>query len=193
MNLEFSRQIFEKYSNIKFHENPSSGSRAVTCGRTDGRSWWSWQSRFAILRKRQKCGLLLPPLVGKWEALLHLFRSLCYTQHTVLCSLMACRFISNCVCLCDWLVLWYDTVCLCVMVLVLVPTSQRSPFWGTVYTSLRSCMRKSSSTPLWLLETRIYCGSVSCQRQIREGCRGKGESVPAVPKMKVQCGMLERT
>jgi hypothetical protein len=27
MKLEFSRQIFEKYSNIKFYENPSSGSR----------------------------------------------------------------------------------------------------------------------------------------------------------------------
>jgi hypothetical protein len=32
--LEFSRQIFEKYSHIKFHENPSSGSRVVPCGRT---------------------------------------------------------------------------------------------------------------------------------------------------------------
>jgi hypothetical protein len=36
MKLEFSRQIFEKFSNIKFHENPSSGSR-VPCGRPDGR------------------------------------------------------------------------------------------------------------------------------------------------------------
>ena len=36
MKLEFSRQIFEKYSNIKFHENPSGGIRAVPCGRTDG-------------------------------------------------------------------------------------------------------------------------------------------------------------
>jgi hypothetical protein len=27
MNLEFSKQILEKSSNIKFHENPSSGSR----------------------------------------------------------------------------------------------------------------------------------------------------------------------
>ena len=35
MQLEFSRQFFEKYSNIKFHENPSSGSRVVPCGRTD--------------------------------------------------------------------------------------------------------------------------------------------------------------
>jgi len=33
--LEFSRQIFEKYSNVKFHENPSGGSRVVSCGRTD--------------------------------------------------------------------------------------------------------------------------------------------------------------
>jgi hypothetical protein len=33
--LGFSRQIFKKYSNIKFHENPSSGSRVVPCGQTD--------------------------------------------------------------------------------------------------------------------------------------------------------------
>jgi len=35
MNLEFSHQIFEKYSSVKFHENPSSVSRAVQCERTD--------------------------------------------------------------------------------------------------------------------------------------------------------------
>jgi len=35
MKLEFSRKIFEKSSNTKFHWNPSSGSRAVPCGRTD--------------------------------------------------------------------------------------------------------------------------------------------------------------
>jgi hypothetical protein len=33
MKLESSRQIFEKYSNIKFHKNPSS-----ECGRTDTHS-----------------------------------------------------------------------------------------------------------------------------------------------------------
>ena len=27
MKIEFSKQIFEKYSNFKFHENPSNGSR----------------------------------------------------------------------------------------------------------------------------------------------------------------------
>jgi hypothetical protein len=34
MKFEFSRQIFEKSSNIKFHENLSSGSGVVQCGRT---------------------------------------------------------------------------------------------------------------------------------------------------------------
>jgi len=38
MKLEFSRQIFEKSSSIKFHGNPSNGSRVVPCGRTDGRT-----------------------------------------------------------------------------------------------------------------------------------------------------------
>ena len=31
MQLEFPNQIFEKYSNIEFHENAFSGSRAVQC------------------------------------------------------------------------------------------------------------------------------------------------------------------
>jgi len=34
MKIEFSRQIFEKYSNVKFRENPCCGSRVVPCGRT---------------------------------------------------------------------------------------------------------------------------------------------------------------
>ena len=34
MKLEFPRHIFEKCSNIKFHENPSSGSWSVPCGQT---------------------------------------------------------------------------------------------------------------------------------------------------------------
>jgi hypothetical protein len=35
MKLEFSRQILEKYSNIKFHEILSSRGRVVACERTD--------------------------------------------------------------------------------------------------------------------------------------------------------------
>jgi hypothetical protein len=38
LKLEFSRHIFEKYSNIRFHWNLSSGSRVVSCGRTDRRT-----------------------------------------------------------------------------------------------------------------------------------------------------------
>ena len=37
MKLEFSRQFFEKHTNIKFHENTSTGSRVVPCGETDRR------------------------------------------------------------------------------------------------------------------------------------------------------------
>jgi len=46
MKLEI-RQIFEKFSSTKFHENPSSVSRVVPCGRTDRKrerdrqTWWS--------------------------------------------------------------------------------------------------------------------------------------------------------
>jgi hypothetical protein len=36
--FEFSRQIFEKFWNIKFHKNPSSGSRVVPYGQTDGQT-----------------------------------------------------------------------------------------------------------------------------------------------------------
>jgi hypothetical protein len=36
MELEFSRQICEKYSNMKFNENPYSGSRVVPRGRING-------------------------------------------------------------------------------------------------------------------------------------------------------------
>jgi len=49
MRLEFSTQIFEKYSNIRFHENPSNGSLAVASGRTDRQTLIYWPL-FAMLR-----------------------------------------------------------------------------------------------------------------------------------------------
>jgi hypothetical protein len=36
MKLELTQQIFEIYSNIKFHENAVSGKQAVLCGRAGG-------------------------------------------------------------------------------------------------------------------------------------------------------------
>jgi len=38
MKLEFPRRSFKKYSNIKLYENPSSRTRVVSCGQTDGRT-----------------------------------------------------------------------------------------------------------------------------------------------------------
>jgi len=38
MKLQYSRQIFEKYPNMKLHENPSCGTRVFPCGQTDRRT-----------------------------------------------------------------------------------------------------------------------------------------------------------
>ena len=35
VKLAISRQTFEEYSNVKFHENSFRGIRVVSCGRTD--------------------------------------------------------------------------------------------------------------------------------------------------------------
>jgi len=35
MELEFSGQFLQKYSDIKFYESPPSEGRVVPCGRTD--------------------------------------------------------------------------------------------------------------------------------------------------------------
>jgi hypothetical protein len=53
MKFEFSRHIFEKSSNIKFNQNTFSGSRVVSCGRTDEHDEASGRF-FAILRTRLK-------------------------------------------------------------------------------------------------------------------------------------------
>jgi hypothetical protein len=53
MKLENSRHIFEKYSNIKFHENPFSRSSVFPCGRTDGQTNEA-KSRFSQFCERTK-------------------------------------------------------------------------------------------------------------------------------------------
>jgi hypothetical protein len=39
MKLEFSQHIFEKYSDMKGHENSSNENRVDLCGQTDGRTY----------------------------------------------------------------------------------------------------------------------------------------------------------
>ena len=53
--IEFSPQIFPKYTNIKLHENSSSGILVVPCGQTDVRTEMAKLAvDFKIFRKRLK-------------------------------------------------------------------------------------------------------------------------------------------
>ena len=58
MKAELSRQILERHTNIKFHENLAIGSRVFPRGQTDGQTdrydEANNQSHFAYLRKRLK-------------------------------------------------------------------------------------------------------------------------------------------
>jgi hypothetical protein len=65
MKLEFSRQTFEEYSNIKSHENPSSGSRVVPCNKTDSHN--ESNSRVSqFLRTRQKLEITFVSKLGRF-------------------------------------------------------------------------------------------------------------------------------
>jgi len=58
MKLEFFQQTFKKYLKIsKFHENPSSASQAVPCGRAGGQTGRHGEenSRFSRMRLKGKC------------------------------------------------------------------------------------------------------------------------------------------
>ena len=46
--IEFCRRSFEKYFNIKFNENPFSGSRVVPCGPLGGRTDRYDEVKFAL-------------------------------------------------------------------------------------------------------------------------------------------------
>ena len=52
MKIEFSQHIFENCSNIKFHENSSSGSQVVPCGQTVGLAHDEANSRFSHFCER---------------------------------------------------------------------------------------------------------------------------------------------
>jgi len=60
MKFEFSRQTFEKHSNIKFHEYLFSGSWVVPCGQKDRQTRRSQYFLSAILRTRLKMTPMWP-------------------------------------------------------------------------------------------------------------------------------------
>jgi len=68
MKLEFSQQFFEKYSNIKFHENLSSGSRVVPCRRMEMTKLIATFSNFANVPKKLICRIGLTILIAKRQA-----------------------------------------------------------------------------------------------------------------------------
>jgi hypothetical protein len=61
MKLECFGQIFERYSNIKFYKNQSSGSRVVPCGHDE------IYGIFAVLRTRLKTKALMIIKSGKYS------------------------------------------------------------------------------------------------------------------------------
>ena len=63
IELEFSRQIFETSSNIKFHEYPSSGSRAVPCGQTDGRTDKHEEALWNFMKEQKNACI---PTIASW-------------------------------------------------------------------------------------------------------------------------------
>jgi dephospho-CoA kinase len=61
MKTEFPRQVFEKYSNVKFHEEPYSGSRVVPNGQTDRQTLRNFAKR--AYKHERKADLLQTELL----------------------------------------------------------------------------------------------------------------------------------
>jgi len=91
MKLEFSLQIFEKCSNIKFHENPCSGSQVIPCGQTDRHN--EVKSRFPQFCEHdigermleESCrwlGIVWCRRTGRWGKMRKLFNFRRYTAGT---------------------------------------------------------------------------------------------------------------
>jgi hypothetical protein len=66
MKLQFCWQIFEKYSVIKFHENPSGGSMVVPWGQTDRCELIVVDRNFANARKNSRCCLRITFMCFVW-------------------------------------------------------------------------------------------------------------------------------
>jgi len=61
--LEFSQQVFENPSNMKFHEHASRGSQAVPCGPTDGRTDGHHEANSRVSKYCERAFKTLKPIV----------------------------------------------------------------------------------------------------------------------------------
>ena len=95
MNLEFSRQIFEKYADFLFYENTSCGSRVVPCGWTDRHDEAS--SLFSQLYERSYKWLACYLAVSITSQILISvdYVSIAIWKCSLLCGLDACHFPSE--------------------------------------------------------------------------------------------------
>ena len=115
MELTFYRQIFQKYSNIKFHENPSSWSGVVPCGQTDRHDEpHSRSSQFC--ERAQRILKLFPHSVSAYYPFPHSV-SAYYFSHTVYLHItlshtvyLHITFPTQCIC-----VLPFPTQCICIL------------------------------------------------------------------------------
>ena len=103
IKLEFSRQIFEETSNVKFHQNSSSGSRVASCGQTD---MTKLIVAFPIPRTR---------LITEYKIYMSLKSINCTSRSIVLRSVKGwwdrwekshCEWGKKCVQTTDWEILW---------------------------------------------------------------------------------------
>ena len=84
MTPEFSQHNLEKLSNIKFHENPSTGIRVVPCGRTD-----MTKLRVALRKvyeRAQKCTQSLSDRLKHFQCVMFIHVWMGITFHTVVRS-----------------------------------------------------------------------------------------------------------
>jgi hypothetical protein len=76
-----SRQMFIKFSNIKFHKNHSSGNRVDACGQTDGQILRRQETLFAYKWTRLKTRFCVVPVL-RWLAVWHVYTNIS-EEHSV--------------------------------------------------------------------------------------------------------------
>jgi len=172
MKFEFSRQIFKQYPNIKFHENPSSGSRVSGCCQTVRRTDRQTDRQtyvnhvFDTWPCKKPTNQITLEIIDRVKLAAFMVFSFIISLHFLLVL-----FLSLCV--------WLCFVCFCLILCVMY-------FYCYVYVFLLLCMFCSvysvfivptgTLRPPWL---RVFCAFSSLVRQMR-GYNSQFEARPAL-------------